>query len=221
MRFKLQQKLMNYAIKLWLALLVLVSGLTACQSTASDKADITAFVSLVENTFETPAEGAENNIRDRRVRIVSDALDGVWFYTQLNTGPERKLYRQRISNLSLSQDEGAIIQKTYGLNQPEKYVDAWDNPELLGDLKRTDFKSYFDEGCEQIWRPQADGSWLGYVDPKSCVISSKRRNKDIRIESEGFLSKDIYRTNERGYAMDMTFLWGTQPGEYIDLFPVH
>jgi len=204
--------------------IVLGGVLAACQNVETapktENVDLEAFATLAEKTFETPEADKDNNIRDRRIRVTSDALEGVWFYTQLNTGAERKLYRQRLSNLTLSEDGTAIIQKTYGLNEPEKYANAWENPDLLAKLTPADFKSYFNDGCEQIWWPQANGAWSGYVDPKTCIISSKRRNKDIRIESEGYLSKNVYRTNERGYDMDMTFLWGTKPGELIELYPL-
>ena len=197
--------------------------LAACGQTlapSNDAVDIETFTKLLERTFETAPTNAEHNIRDRRVRVEAQALDGYWFYAQLNTGAERKLYRQRLSHITLSKDETAIVQKTYEFNTPEVYVDGWNTPYKLAALTPDDFKSYFQAGCEQIWTPDSKGGWLGYVDPKTCIISSKRRNKDIRIESEGYLREDIYRTNERGYEMDMTFLWGTKPGEMIDLFPV-
>lgn len=175
---------------------------------------------MVENTFATLKPNTANIIKDQRVRIRSDALNGIWFYTQLNTGADGKLYRQRLSQLTLSSDGMTIIQKTFGLKAPEFYVDAWENPERLSNLTTDEFESYFQAGCEQVWRADNRGAWTGYVDPKTCVVSSKRRNKDIRIEAEAYLSKDIYRTNERGYELDMTFLWGTKPGEFIDLYPV-
>ena len=196
----------------------------ACQSSEQSarpaKADIKAFAGLMENVFETVPENTETVIRDKRVRVTSKALDGMWFYTQLNTGEEGKLYRQRLSQLTLSEDEGVVVQTAYGLKTPAKYADAWNTPGLLSALTPDDFDPYFTKGCEQVWTPQGDGAWTGYVDPKTCVITSKRRSKDIRIESEGYLSKGVYRTNERGYEMDMTFLWGTKPGEFITLYPV-
>jgi len=197
-------------------------ALSSCEASQLKKplADLNSLASMMENTFETAPDNNQNIIRDRRVRIKSEALKGFWFYTQLNTGAEGKLYRQRLSHLQLSADGSTIIQKTYGLKRPELYENAWENPERLEALSANDFESYFNTGCEQVWRSKAEGAWEGYVDPKTCVISSKRRNKDIRIESEGYLSKTIYRTNERGYEMDMTFLWGTEPGEMIDLYPV-
>ena len=198
------------------------SGETAeDQTTNAPTADIIALAALMENVFETLPDNTENIIRDKRVRVTSDALDGVWFYTQLNTGAEGKLYRQRVSELKLSVDGKDVIQKAYGLKDPAKYADAWNSPELLSALTLDDFDPYFTTGCEQVWTPQAGGAWTGYVNPQTCVITSKRRNKDIRIESEGYLSEDVYRTNERGYDIDMTFLWGTLPGETIALYPVN
>jgi len=200
--------------------LVFVACQSSEQSARSEKADIKALAGLMENVFETAPENTETIIRDKRVRVVSQALEGMWFYTQLNTGEEGKLYRQRLSQLTLSEHEDAIVQIAYRLKDPTKYADAWKTPGLLNVITNDDFEPYFTEGCEQVWKPQGDGGWKGYVDPKTCVVTSKRRNKDIRIESEGYLSNDVYRTNERGYEMDMTFLWGTKPGEYIDLYPV-
>jgi len=199
-------------------------GVTACQpaeiAVKTENANLADFAALAEMTFETSVDNTDNIISDRRVRVTSEALEGVWFYTQLNTGPDRKLYRQRLSNIKLSDDGSAVIQKTYGLNNPEKYTEAWNHPALLNTLTPADFKPYFNVGCEQVWRPGKDGAWSGYVNPATCIITSKRRNKDIRIESESYLSKDIYRTNERGYDMDMTWLWGTKPGEMISLYPI-
>lgn len=197
--------------------------LAACAQTPAPSqkvANIDVFAELLERTFETSPDNTKNNICDKRLRVRADALDGYWFYTQLNTGAERKLYRQRLSHLRLSDDGTAIIQTAYGFKTPKDYVDAWETPDKLASLTRDDFEPYFQKGCEQVWRPNSQGAWTGYVDPQTCVITSKRRDKDIRIESEGYLSKDIYRTNERGYEMDMTFMWGTKPGEFIDLYPL-
>ena len=182
--------------------------------------DMDGFIQLFERSFQTSPDNKESIIFDKRVGVKSEVLKGYWFYTQLNTGEARKLYRQRLSQMKLSDDGTAIIQITYGLNEPETYVDSWTRLDLLKSLSADDFKPYFQKGCEQIWRPDERGGWAGYVDPETCIITSKRRNKDIRIESEAYLSRDVYRTNERGYEMDMRFLWGTKLGEYIELFPV-
>ena len=163
-----------------LSILLLLPVLKACaapsQNHVSAKTDLNTLATLIEGTVETPKINTENNIRDRRVRIYSPDLPGIWFYTQINTGESRKLYRQRIAQFTLSEDGHTITQTTYGLNAPEKYENAWETPELLNALTQTDFKPYFDTGCDQVWTPESDGSWTGYVDPQTCVITSKRRN---------------------------------------------
>ena len=197
----------------------------ACMSTnlSNNASDITleSFATLVGRTFETPTSDTKNIIRDRRVRIRSDALLGVWLYSQMNTGETHKLYRQRVLQFTLSEDGKKIIQKAYSLNNPDAYVDVWGKPNVLKILTPDDIKPYFSEGCDQVWRQDISEGWKGYVDPKTCTITSKRRNTDIRIESEGYLSKSEYRTTERGYDTDMNFLWGSKPGEMITLYPVN
>lgn len=193
--------------------------LTSC-SQADKSVDIEEFVDLMDRSFATSQDNLDTKIQDRRARIKSQNLDGVWFYSQLNTGDEYKLYRQRISHIRVSDDGAEIIQTTYGLKTPERYVDVWKAPDLLENMTPDDFEPYFSEGCEQVWHPDEKDGWVGYVDPKTCIITSSRRNKDIRIESESYLSVNVHRTTERGYDMDMTFLWGSKPGEFIDLYPV-
>lgn len=183
-------------------------------------ANLDEFASLMEAVFETSPDDTQTIIRDRRQRVKSKYLEGIWVYTQLNTGVDKKIYRQRLSHLSLSEDKTKIIQTAYGFKKPDRYADAWTKISVLNSIKPSDFEPYFDEGCEQIWTPNPDGSWSGYVNPKTCIITSKRRGKQIRIESEGYLSGEVYRTNERGYDMDMTFLWGTKPNEMITLYPI-
>lgn len=190
------------------------------ESVTDTPSPLEQFAAVYDNTFETPKTGDSPIIRDRRVRIASDNLAGVWFYSQMNTGEDFKLYRQRIFNFIERGDGQGIVQKTYVLNQPEIYANAWDNPELLATLTQDDFKPMFDMGCDTAWTETGDGAWTGYVDPQRCIIDSTRRNMKIRIESESVLSSDKYQTTERGYDIDMNFLWGSKPGEMNTLLAV-
>jgi len=203
-----------------------VGALLGCDSVSesnkthkvTDK-ELAEFAFLMNRDFQTPSDNKETIILDRRVLVESDNLKGFWFYTQLNTGAEKKLYRQRLAHITVSSDETHIVQKTYALNEPEKFENAWDKPALLTNMGSSDYESLFNEGCELIWTPAGNDQWDGNVDPKNCVIESKRRNKKIRIGSVSFLSQDLYQTSESGYEMDMTYLWGSKPGELIDLYP--
>lgn len=189
---------------------------SACQSTlATDRPDEVLATILID-TFETSGSHQDTYILDRRIRLKSDPLgDGVWFYYQLNTGPERKLYRQRVMNLK-AQEDGTVLQRSYGLKMPQDFENLWDRPNRLSGISAEDITPYFDQGCGMVWTPDGE-AWSGYVDPQTCVIKSRRRNKSIRIESEARIEATRYLTNERGFEMDMTFLWGTKPGDYITL----
>jgi len=180
---------------------------------------LSKFAELFERNFQTPKTNEETIILDRRVAVSNETSQGLWFYTQLNTGKEQKLYRQRLAHITISTDRTYLIQKTYALNIPEKFENAWKNTNLLSNINSKDYVSLFTEGCELIWTPLEGDQWSGKVDPQNCVIESKRRNKKIRIGSVSFLSKDKYQTSETGYEMDMTYLWGSEAGELIDLFP--
>ena len=195
-------------------------ALTACSASVDQVSDIERFSALYDQTFQTPADSEETFIRDRRVRIASDALPGVWFYSQMNTGDTRKLYRQRVYNIVDDTARGGLTQKAYVLNDAPAFENVWDAPQKLSSLTQDDFKPLFGEGCEPLWTAQDDGAWSGYVDPKGCLIDSKRRDTQIRIESESFLSAEEYKTTERGYDFDMNFLWGSQPGEINTLYVI-
>lgn len=189
-------------------------GLAACVSTPAPGAD--ALADMMSGTFQTdPAR--ESQVRDRRVPIAPLSEQGRWFYYQVNSGADDAVYRQRIMQLVPGAD-GRIIQQTYGLKTPEEYIDAWKTPGLLDGLSMADIEPYFESGCEQVWQMQAGGIWSGYVDPKTCVIFSERRQKDIRIEAEALVDGDTYRMTERGYDIDMQQIWGSEPGEYLVLY---
>ena len=208
-------------MKQLISLVGLVICFGACQpqtlNTKDQEPDLKAFATLAEGIFETPKDSEDSIIRDRRVRVKSPHLEGVWMYSQLNTGRDYKIYRQRVFRFTPAQNGQVIVQNSFGLKMPELYMDAWKTPDLLSSLSPEDIEPYFSDGCEQNWTAQPGGAWRGYVDPKTCVIMSTRRNKEIRIESEGYLSKDVYQTTERGFEMDMSFLWGSKPGEMITL----
>ncbi|WP_371398126.1 chromophore lyase CpcT/CpeT [Fretibacter rubidus] len=197
------------------ALLIASSVLSSCAGMSDNNTPSTSeqFAVIFDKTFETAKDSDGSIIRDRRMRIKSDALTGVWFYSQMNTGEDFKLYRQRVYNFVERDDGQGLVQKAYGLNDPERYADVWERPELLAQLTQDDFKPTFNAGCDPQWTQGSNGDWSGYVDPQTCVIDSKRRNMQIRIESESFLSADLYQTTERGYDIDMNFLWGSKPGE--------
>ncbi|MEM8987530.1 MAG: chromophore lyase CpcT/CpeT [Pseudomonadota bacterium] len=194
-------------------------ALSACahKHAAAPQADIAAFAALMADTFETAPDDPKNNFRDRRFAITAPELEGTWLYYQLNTGPQKQLYRQRVIQLSLTADGEGVLQSTYALKGPEKYVDAWQTPGVLEALTPEDIDPYFDKGCGQVWRPDGSG-WRGYVDPATCRVFSERRQSYISIEAEAWLDDRNYWQAERGFDANGNQLFGTEPGEFIELF---
>lgn len=183
----------------------------------ADAAPIDQLSTLMTGYFQTADDDPKNTIRDRRIRLNAADFDGVWFYYQLNTGAEWKVYRQRVVQLT-SGDNGGVIQTTYGLKDPARFVDLWDKPDVLASVTSDDIEPYFEEGCEQNWQVSTDGAWRGYVNPTSCKIFSERRQAPISIEAEAILDQDTYRQTERGFDENGNKLFGTPVGEFIVLY---
>lgn len=195
-------------------------------SQASDA--VAGLSSMLLGTFSSNENDADLIIVDRRflLRNSAQSEDGsAWIYYQLNTGEDRKLYRQRIIQL-VPQTDNTIIQKTFVPRELEKWVNAWQTPELLDTFQVTDVEPKFQQGCDQIWRIQESESglkedepqvWLAYVDPNTCKIYSKRRKSTIGIESESILSDSMLQQTERGFDAQGNQLFGTKPGEFITL----
>ena len=207
----------------FLSISCLAFGISACTSGSEDRlseSDLKSFATLAERHFQTPPENTENIILDRRVRVEGESLQGHWVYTQLNTGTEQKTYRQRLANFVISDDQKSIVQRTYTLADPQAYENLWEKPDVLARTSAKDYTEMFNQGCELNWTKSDAGEWDGLVDPETCIIHSKRRNKDIRIGSVSRMTQDKYQSSESGYEMDMTYLWGSKPGELITLYPV-
>ncbi|MEP3227160.1 MAG: chromophore lyase CpcT/CpeT [Parasphingorhabdus sp.] len=145
---------------------------------------------------------------------------GQWIYYQRDrgkreAGDKRTAYRQRVFQL-LTQPNGMVTQITWRLKNPDAYNTASHNPRQLLSLKHSALVRMFTKGCEQRWT--YDGvQWSGRVDPKSCMIFSKRRNRTIAIGSQTNLSQKGLQEAERGFDLDGNQLWGTAPGAYSEM----
>lgn len=214
---------------LLLEALISVAALTACSnserhpnSPPQTLSPVQSFKSLMIGTFKTAPENTENIIDDKRISFQAPALDGEWFYSQLNTGTDKKLYRQRLNQILPGEDESLIL-KSYALVSAETYENAWERPQILSKITPEDFKTVFAQtGCDQIWTPDEDGTgWTGKVDPQTCRIFSKRRKTHIYIGADTYISAQRYQTSERGFDETGAQLWGSAPGTLITLYRVN
>lgn len=187
-------------------------GLAGCVSVATPNLSAALAVDMA-GTFET-AIGTEDAMRDHRVRL--DPLGpGEWIYYQVNHKTDLSVYRQRILQLE-ALPGGRVQQTAWTFKDAAAHVDLWDKPEALAALTLASLSTGLEQGCAQVWS-RTDEGWSGTVDPGTCVIDSKRRGTQIRIGAESKLSAASLSLAERGFDLEGTQLWGTDPGDYYVL----
>ena len=186
-------------------------------SAALDESDVYALADLMLGYFATAVGNTEQTIIDGRLRVDNLGEEGVWIYSQLNTGDELSLYRQRFHHLMLSDDRMQVIQRSYAHTDPDKFIDVWENPAVLARLRKSDLEPVLDADCAQIWTLDVEGRWRGVVDPHRCKVFSERRQETIRIGADSYYQGDDFGTSERGFDEGMNPIWGSAPGEFIIL----
>lgn len=200
-------------------LLVISQPILAHDDTANvtEDVDLRQLSQLMLGNFATAPDNFEQTIIDRRIAVSVDGETGIWFYSQMSTGPDQKVYRQRFHRLELSSDGDQVIQRSFEPLDANRFVDGWTRPEVFASLGMDDMKPVLGEGCEQVWSKDAENVWRGTVDPRRCEIFSQRRQTTIRIGADGYYQNDVFGTSERGFDADMNPVWGSKPGEYITL----
>lgn len=195
---------MNYRITAAL-LITMMAPATAAEST------LDRLTRLMTGTFEST--GSEPPFVQRRIRIDAPAIGDHVFYLQINQGEDRQLYRQRIL-VARETADGGIEQRAFTIVEASRFVDA--ERSAMAGLTPEDIEAFLGEGCKQSWLAIESG-FRGYVDPATCVITSRRTGKPRGIESEEILSEDGSMLAERGFDPDGNQLFGTPSGEHLAL----
>lgn len=216
----LQKSPNRYTAKPFLAALGGLSLLVGSQLVVSgenlehpDSIDLTK---QLEGQFQTYESDTENRLADRRMRI-NPLGDGEWMYTQVNSGEELKLYRQRI--MQFVDTDFGVEQKAYKLVNPEDFVGLWNHPDKVESLTMESLEPYLDDGCNMLWNkaPDSEFIWHGKIDHKVCTIYSERRQSKIHIGAESRISTAELQQTERGFDQQGEQLFGTDPGAFIRL----
>lgn len=127
------------------------------------------------------------------------------------------LVRRKCPGLS-APDAGSLSlrQRTYSFAELSRFADQFDNAALFAALTTDDLVSELSTQCDPLWRETQQG-WLGYVDPARCVVFSTRHQDYRHIEAEVHLTQDALRQTERGFDSQGRQLFGTPPGEILEL----
>ena len=185
--------------------------LLAAATFADETPELASLADTMAGTFRSVESDA---LTDRRVRADLPALGEVVFYQQLNQGPEKSVYRQRLLVLAADGDDGAIRQTAYSFVDAGRWVDA-DAGQLTA-LTQADIERTLPDGCRMRWSATETG-FAGHTDPATCRIISSRTGKPRRIEAESLLDGETLRLAERGFDDEGNQLFGTEPGDYLVL----
>ncbi len=201
-----------------LVITLLAAGLHVQPALTADQDQLDRLALLMAGRFDNQATTSENEnlLVDWRQKIDAPLLGNTVFYLQLNQGPDRDLYRQRILVLSLDTDTDSIRQTAYTLKNPEPFVDAMSTSDVFKALGPDDVEQLLDDGCAQYWTETDDG-FSGYVDPTKCRIISGRTGKPRRIEALTVLTDETLDLAERGFDDEGNHLFGSAVGETTQL----
>jgi hypothetical protein len=184
---------------------------------ADERAD--ALVAMLEGTYRTVHdEHSPDNpqLTDRRHRVAVPALGTHVLYWQLNSGPEQRVYRQRLLIIEPDEDSGLLRQRTVSFREPARFAGQFDNAALFATLTGDDVVSELNPDCVPLWSETPDG-WRSYLDPARCRIFSSRHQDYRHIEAEVELEASGMRQTERGFDGEGRQLFGTAPGDMLVL----
>ena len=108
-----------------------------------------AFITSIVVPVDLPAIG-ENLL------YVEDSLDG----------DPTKIFRQRLYQLGVDAERGAVVLTLHSFNDPESVAGAHRDPDLLSDLTPADLRNR--PGCEMLFQPLGEG-FSGAFDHGACT----------------------------------------------------
>lgn len=204
----------KFSVRPVLLLLCVVLAAPAVAEPSADK-----LVALLEGRYQTTHDTHSPDtpqLTDHRIRVENKALGTHVLYWQLNTGPDQRVYRQRLLIIEPDPASAKLRQRTYSFAEPARFADQFDNAALFAALTSDDLVSELPADCDPLWRETPQG-WRSYVDPARCIVFSSRHQEYRHIEAEVHLTRDTLRQTERGFDAQGRQLFGTPPGESLEL----
>jgi len=198
--------------------LILLAGLAAGQETRPATpapgfpAGLRQLAAWMTGEFSSAEQARADDsyfaIRLVMVRVWPERVDGIWLYVeQAVAGTPDQPYRQRIYRLT--HVGGDIYEsQVYEVPQPEKWVGAWQKPELLAGLAPGQLE--LRDGCALILRRQGD-AFVGSTLADLCQSSHRGAafaTSLATIRAEGMVSWD------RGFDRQGVQVWGAEKGGY-------
>lgn len=135
-----------------------------------------------------------------------------FFVKQYMDGDTNNIYRQRVYNFHVNEEEKAIQLDIYSFKTPadeKKYRQADKKPTLLTNLSSEDFRNL--PGCAVYWKKQ-DDHFIGFMKEKACHFTSRRSGKEIYITDSLMLSQDDIWIRDEAYDAEGNYVFGNKAG---------
>jgi hypothetical protein len=138
-------------------------------------------------------------------RVEAPAFGEHLFYSQINDrGPDGPVVRRKVDVIEADPTTGHILQRFFAVDD-----DDFDPADLAG-LSPELLRSY-PEGCEVVWRRQAD-LFVGTIAAGDCEVVSRRSGKPMYIVAELVLAGDQMWHSEGGVDESLQPIFGPPGG---------
>jgi len=132
-----------------------------------------------------------------------------FFVQQYMDGDPANIYRMRLYNLSLDDNEAAIRLDIFTFKDEERFSSSHLNPQVLTGLTRDDFIER--PGCEVYWKNTGE-YFHGYMKEDACQVVSRRSGKTIIITDDLRLTPDEIWIRDEAFYADGTRVFGNRAG---------
>ena len=137
-----------------------------------------------------------------------DDPDERWLYTESWMPDAPAPYMQRISRLRQEAD-GTIGARRYTLPEAPRFVGAWRDPSMFGNLKPAELAEL--HGCDAVVTRAGAGRFEGSTSGARCRNSYKGATYAI---SQSVLTADEMVNWDRGFDASGSLVWGPATGGY-------
>lgn len=175
--------------------------------------DLSQLFELMIGEFSSADQAKEDssfyNINLVMYPIWENDTEAKWLYVeQAVTEFIDKPYRQRVYRVSMA-DENTIESRVYTLNNPEKYIHAWDNPELFGKINPDSLT--LRNGCA-VFLEKDGNCFSGSTNEKDCestLRGATYATSKVRVCDGEVISWD------QGWDANDEQVWGAEKEGYI------
>ena len=135
--------------------------------------------------------------------------DVKWLYVeQAVTEYMDKPYRQRVYRVSMT-EENMFESRVYTLNNPSKYIHAWDTPELFNQINPDSIS--LREGCAVFLKKEGD-CFTGSTNEKDCESTLRGASYATSIVT---VCKDQVVSWDQGWDANDQQVWGAEKEGYV------